>query len=244
MSLNEISRVPAWVLYVCGSAAVLVFCSFIVIAIKTWEQIRPTREQVREKQLRAQLKVKRSSLKELPHRVIVQNSVAPAFRQAGLAHYMPLMETHPARYPGGEESEMIDLTKFIMHVLSDGHLVVRETHWGTVIMSSRDLAGIPASVVLERMAGAPWAWRAHPELIAAEDLQGHAEVAAVGDKYANEWLFSLAPATALMLGMACPGVPMPSAGSPLGVALLIGAIGWLCALGFGPTGRRLRIGGF
>ncbi|HPA17450.1 MAG TPA: hypothetical protein PLU30_06855 [Verrucomicrobiae bacterium] len=244
MSFSEIDRIPSWVLYACGSAAILVFCSFIVIAIKTWEQIRPTQEQIRERQLRAQLKVKGSSLKHLPHRVIIQNSVAPAFRQAGLGHYMPLMETHPSRYPGGEESEMIDLTKFIMHVLRDGHLAVRETHSGSVIISSRDLSTVPTSVVLERMPGASWAWRAHAEAISPEDMQAHAEVAAVGDNYANEWLFSLAPSAALILGIVCPGAPLPSPGGLPCVALVLGAVGWLCALVYGPVGRRLWRRGF
>ena len=222
--LGDIPSIPRWVLIVCGSGAILVFCSFIVFAIKAWEQIRPTQDQLREKELKAKLKVKGSSVKHIPHPMVIQNSAAPAFRQAGLGLHMPLMETHPSKFPGGQEGEMIDLTKFLRHLLGDGRLIVRETHSETLIISERDLSRFPASVVLERVPEADWAWKARVEMIGSEDLAAHAEVSAVGDKYANEWLFSFTPFVGVILAVECPEVPLLVSSLLVAMVFVLGAV--------------------
>lgn len=187
--LADIGSLPDWVLYLCGSFAILLLGSFIILAVKTWEQIRPSQEEIREREQKARLKVKGSHIKDPPHRPVVQNSLAPAFRQAGMGLYMPLIETHPFIYPTGEESEKIDLTRCIVHLLHDARLAIHETHDGKLIISHRDPTNMALGVVLEPVPGSEGAWMAHVEPFGPGSLDEHAEMSAVGDKYANEWIF-------------------------------------------------------
>ncbi|MCC6352694.1 MAG: hypothetical protein IT577_02345 [Verrucomicrobiae bacterium] len=227
--LAAIESFPQWVLYLCGSLAVLVLGSFIILAVKTWEQIRPSQEEIRERESRRALKLKGSLVVHPPHRPVVENSLVPAFRQAGLGLCMPLMETHPFIYPSGEESEKIDLTKLIMRLLHDGRLVVHETHDGRLIISHRDLENMVLGVVLDPIAGSEGAWRACVEQFGPGSLDEYAEMTAVGDKYANEWVFSFAPIFAVMVAAGHHGVwagPVPWGA----IALTLCAIGGLGAL--------------
>lgn len=235
--LADAQILPTWVFFLCGSLAILILGSFVVFALKTWEQIRPDQEEIRERELKAKLKVKGSSIKSVQHRAFVQNSAAPAFRQAGLGHYMPLNETHPFLYPSGEESERIDLTKFIVHILREGNLVVHETHSGKLIISHRDLANMPSGVVLEQLPGSEWAWKAHVEQFGPGSLDEHAEISVVGDKYANEWVFSIAPTFAMMMAVGHDGVSWVGSVPWTAIVLALGAAGWLCAL-ISPLVRR------
>lgn len=227
--LADMADLPPWVLYLCGTLAILLLGSFIILAVKTWQQIRPDQQEIRERELRARLKVKGSCFKDPPHRPVVQNSLAPAFRQAGLGLYMPLIETHPFIYPSGEESEKIDLTRCIVHLLRDARLAIHETHDGRLIISRRDLADMAMGVVLEPVPGSEGAWRAHVEQFGPGSLDEQAEMTAVGDKYANEWVFSFAPMVAVIAAAGQHGfwagpVPWDADAWPLC------AVGGLCTL--------------
>lgn len=228
--LAYMADLPTWIILLCGSLAVLTLGSFILFALKAWEQIRPSQAEIREREMRRTLKVKGSLVKNPPHRPVVPNSVAPAFRQAGLGPYMPLVETHPFIYPSGEESEKIDLTKFIMHLLHDNRLGIHETHDGKLIISQRDLSNMPFGVVLEQEPGSEGAWRAHVEQFGPGSLDEHAELSVVGDKYANEWVFSFAPMVALIAAAGHQGPSWIGTVPWVTIALALGAVGWSWAL--------------
>ncbi len=227
--LADMADLPPWVLYLCGTLAILLLGSFIILAVKTWQQIRPDQQEIRERELRARLKVKGSCFKDPPHRPVVQNSLAPAFRQAGLGPHMPLIETHPFLYPSGEESEKIDLTRCIVHLLHDARLAIHETHDGKLIISQRDLADMAMGVVLEPVPGSEGAWRAHVEQFGPGSLDDHAEMTAVGDKYANEWVFSFAPMVAVIAAAGHHGFWAGPAPWDAGAWPLC-AVGGLCTL--------------